>query len=104
MAGFLDQYGAADERRGKIIKAVVISAVTLAVAAGLLYFFFHNYRQEQQVKTFFDLLEHQKYQEAYSLWVRTDSDRRGYPFESFMQDWGPQSGHRDVSSFQIAKN
>ena len=34
MAGFLDQYGAADERRGKIIKTLVISLLTLVVVGG----------------------------------------------------------------------
>jgi hypothetical protein len=36
--------------------------------------------------------------------VRTDSDRRGYPFDAFMKDWGPQGGHPDVSNFRIAKS
>jgi hypothetical protein len=104
MAGYLDQYGAGEEQRIRTIKIVAVAAVLLVVAAGVLFFVFHNYRQEQQVKRFFDLLEAHKYQDAYNLWVRTDSDRRGYPFESFMQDWGPESGHRDVSSFRIAKS
>ena len=34
MAGYLDQYGAGDERRMKIIKTLVISLVTLAVLGG----------------------------------------------------------------------
>jgi len=36
--------------------------------------------------------------------VRNDSDRRGYPFDSFMQDWGPRSSHRDVSDYKIARS
>ena len=46
------------------------------------------------MKRFFALLEAQDYKAAYALWVRTDGDRRGYPFSAFMQDWGPQSEHR----------
>ena len=38
MAGFLDDYGAGDERRARIIKTAVISVVVLAVVSGLLYF------------------------------------------------------------------
>jgi hypothetical protein len=105
MAGFLDpQYGAAEERRAKLIKTLVIGAILVVVGGGILFFLFHNYRQEQQVKKFFDLLAAGKYQDAYSLWVRTDSDRRGYPYESFLQDWGPQSSHRDVRNFRIARS
>ncbi len=104
MAGYLDQYGAGEERRAKIIKTLVISAVAVVVIGGILFFIFHNYRQEQQAKRFFEMLERHDYQGAYSLWVRSDSDRRGYPFESFMRDWGPQSGHPDVNGYRISKS
>jgi hypothetical protein len=104
MAGYLDHYGAGEERRLKIIKIAAISVAALLVSAGISLFVFHNYRQEQQVKRFFTLLERQDYQAAYELWVRTDSDRKGYPFPSFLQDWGPQSEHHSVSDFRIAKS
>ena len=104
MAGYLDQYGAGDERRLKIIKTLVISLVALLIIGGTAFFIFHNYRQEQQVKHFFALLEQKDYQAAYSLWVRTESDRRGYAFDTFLKDWGPESDHRDVSDFHISKS
>ena len=104
MAGYLDQYGAGEERRLKIIKIVVISLVVLLVAGGISAFVFHNYRQEQQVKRFFALLEHHDYQDAYELWVRTAEDRKGYSFSSFMEDWGPQSEHASVNDFHISKS
>jgi len=34
MAGYLDQYGAGEERRGKIIRNVVIAVVALVVIGG----------------------------------------------------------------------
>ncbi|MEI9972619.1 MAG: OmpH family outer membrane protein [Ignavibacteriota bacterium] len=40
MAGYLDEYGAGDERRARIIKAIAVSVVVLAVLSGLLYFSF----------------------------------------------------------------
>ena len=104
MAGYLDQYGAGVERRLKIIKISVATLIALLLALGIALFVFHNYRQEQQVKRFFSLLESRDYQGAYQLWVRTDSDRRGYPFTSFMQDWGPESEHRSVNDFHIARS
>src|SRR3954470_518077 len=103
MAGYLDQYGAGEERRIKVIKTLVISLVALVVLGGIGFFVFHNYRQERQVKRFFELLQAHDYQSAYSLWVHNDSDRRGYPYTSFLQDWGPKSGHPDVSNVQIAR-
>jgi hypothetical protein len=88
MAGFLDQYGAGDERRARKIKIIIVAAVSLAVLTGLLYFFFHNYPQEQQVKRFYRLLEAHQYEPAYGMWVSSDSERHSYPMKSFLQDWG----------------
>lgn len=104
MAGYLDQYGAGVERRLKIIKIAAISAVALLVLGGALYFIFHNYRQEQQAKRFLALLAARDYESAYALWVRTEQDRKGYPMDFFLRDWGPQSAHADVSGYRIAKS
>src|SRR3569832_1102293 len=104
MAGYLDHYGAGEERRNRIIKRLVISVVALAVLGSIAFFVFHNYRQEQAVKHFFELLEAHDYQSAYTLWVRSDSDRRGYPFDKFMEDWGPKGQHPDVSSYRISRS
>jgi hypothetical protein len=104
MAGYLDQYGAGDERRSKIIKTIVISLLAVIVVGGTLTFIFYNYRQEQQVKRFFELVAARDYQPAYAMWVRTEQDRHGYSFDSFMQDWGPQGEHGDVTSYHIAKS
>jgi len=82
----------------------VISLVALIVLGGTGFFVFHNYRQEHQVKRFFALLEQRDYQAAYVLWVRTESDRRGYTYEDFLKDWGPQGDHRDVSDLHISKS
>jgi hypothetical protein len=99
MAGFLDEYGAGDERRARTIKLIVVSVVLAAIFAGLFYFFFRNYRQEQQAKRFFQLLEAHNYQAAYDMWVSSDSERTGYPMASFLQDWGPKA--MDVRNFTI---
>src|SRR5437660_11867143 len=104
MAGYLEQYGAGEERRGKIVKTLVISLVALLIIGGTAFFIFHNYRQEQQVKRFFTLLEQKDYQSAYALWVRTESDRRGYSYDMFLKDWGPESDHRDISELHISRS
>ena len=104
MAGYLEQYGAGEERREKILKTALISLAVALVAGGILFFIFHNYRQEQQVNRFFALLERHDYQAAYALWARTPTEREGYPYSSFMQDWGPQSGHAQVSGFRITRS
>lgn len=104
MAGYLDTYGAGEERREKTIKRLVLTIVVLAIVTGVLYFIFKNYRQERQVNRFFGLLEAKDYQAAYALWGCTASSPcRDYPFTSFMQDWGPQSEHSNPRSLHITK-
>jgi len=105
MAGYLDQYGAGEERRGKIIRNVVITVVALAVIGGALYFNFHNYREEQQVKQFMSLLSGKNYKAAYALFGCTDAKPcRYYPFDKFMEDWGPTSGHSGFDSARITRS
>lgn len=104
MAGYLDQYGAGEERREKIIKLLALSLITLAVMGGILFFIFHNYSQERVVKRFFERLQAHDYQGAYEMWVSTPDDRRSYPYQAFLRDWGPQGDHPDVSNFRITKS
>ena len=99
MSGFLDTYGAGDERRARNIKLIVVSAVVLAILGGIFYFLFRNYPEEQQAKRFFRLLAAQNYQAAYNMWATTDSDRRDYPMAAFMRDWGPPA--TNVRDFDI---
>jgi hypothetical protein len=99
MAGFLDEYGAGDERRARIVKMIAVSVVLAAILFGLGYFFLRNYRQEQQAKRFFQLLEAHNYQAAYDMWVSSDSEREAYPMNAFLQDWGPAA--MDVRNFTI---
>jgi hypothetical protein len=101
MAGYLDQYGAGEERREKIIKTALLIALAVLVVGGSLFWFFKNYRQEQQVKLFFENLAKQDYKAAYAQWGCTDTKPcSAYPMPEFMKDWGPQTGKRD---FKIAK-
>ena len=104
MAGYLDQYGVGEERREKIIKIVALSVLAVLVVGGVLFFIFHNYAQERTVTRFFERLQARDYQGAYEMWVRTPEDRKSYPFQSFLRDWGPQGEHPDVSNFRIAKS
>ena len=94
MAGYLDQYGAGEEHREKIIKIVALSVAGVLIAGGILYFIFKNYAEERQVKRFFELLNAHDYSTAYGLWGCTASNPcRDYPMPKFMEDWGPQSTH-----------
>jgi hypothetical protein len=103
MAGYLDQYGKGDERREKITKLLIYSVIALIVIGGPLMFIFHNYRQEQQARRFFNLLAAKDYKAAYALWGCTDAKPcNGYSLQNFMDDWGP--GKADPTNFRITKS
>jgi hypothetical protein len=105
MAGYLDQYGAGEERREKIIKRTALAVVVLLAAGGVLYLLFKNYREERQAREFFELLQKHDYQGAYRMWGCTEAKPcRDYPLAAFMKDWGPQSERADVSAYKIAKS
>jgi hypothetical protein len=103
MAGYLDHYGAGEERREKLVKKGLIAlAIIIVVGAPLLYIF-HNVRQEHQLKQFFSLLASHDYKAAYALWGCTDAKPcAGYSMTAFMQDWGPQKG--DPSNYRITRS
>jgi len=102
MAGYLDTYGAGDERREKITKTIVFSLIAVIVIGGPLLLIFYDYRQESQVKRFFRLLDAHNYQAAYALWGCTQAKPcSGYPMSSFLEDWGPP---KDVSKARITRS
>jgi len=105
MAGYLAHYGAGEEQRERRIRRLVLTLVLLAATSGILYFFLKNYRQEEQGRRFFGLLERREYKSAYALWGCTDDKPcRDYPFNTFMEDWGPGSPRADIASFHIRKS
>jgi len=119
MAGYLDEYGAGDERREKRNRWFMISGGVVLGALLVGWFLFgwdkseivrephvarlvqklRNHRQEDEVRQFLDEVKSGQYEAAYRLW----GPSKEYPFEKFMQDWGPQS-QRSLSSFAIVKS
>jgi len=90
MSGYLESYGAGDERRERIIKTSVLSVLGVLLAAGLVYVFFHNYPEERQARRFFEMLQAKDYRDAYALWGCSEATPcRDYPMPEFLKDWGP---------------
>ncbi|MGI8961669.1 MAG: hypothetical protein ACR2IV_18290 [Bryobacteraceae bacterium] len=89
MGSYLQQYGAGDERRIRIIKTIVIACVTVAVLAVAAYLFFRNYLEKQVVKHFLAEINGREYESAYRDWGCTATHPcRDYDYSRFMQDWG----------------
>jgi len=95
MGGYLDQYGAGDERRARRFKLGVICLVSAAVGIlvlALLNFLFLSNAAERQTQTFLDALSSGQYQQAYAVWGCTTAQPcPAYPFPEFLKDWGPQA-------------
>jgi hypothetical protein len=105
LAGYLDHYGEGEEKRERLIKRTLLITVVVLAVGGVLFFYFKNYRQEQLVGGFFERLQNKDYQGAYVLWGCTASNPcPAYPFESFMQDWGPGSPRANVQNYRITRS
>jgi len=105
MSSYLEAYGAAEQRRARIMAVVKTSSIVLACAlvAGLiLYGVFKNYGQERRAKTFLALLNAQNYPAAYLMWGCTESHPcPDYTFAKFQEDWGPKSEHANDTAAHI---
>ena len=83
----------------------MISLVALVVIGGSALFNFHNYREEQQVKQFLSRLQARDYQGRVCFVGCTDAKPcRDYPFDKFMEDWGPNSGHAGFGDARITRS
>ena len=104
MSGYLDNFGVVDAKRERRNKRIVISILSIAVASGLLWYFFRDWKEESRVREFFAFLEKKDYKQAYALWGCTDATPcRDYAFDKFLRDWGPESIAGDVSAIKRGK-
>src|ERR1700733_408611 len=100
MAGYLDGYGVADERRERVLKRIVIWGLSVIVVAAVLYYGLRTHGQERVVNQFLEDLGRQQYQDAYKLWGCPENCKY-YPPDKFLEDWGPASHYAKASSFKI---
>ena len=117
MAGYLDQYGAGDERRERRTKWLSIAGGT-AVAALIVWWFLYgwdksevvrephvarlvqklrHHSQEAEVRQFLELVRNRQFEAAYKVWGAS----KDYPFDKFLEDWG---GQRSIASFEITRS
>ena len=90
MAGYLDQYGAGEERRNRIIIRSIIAVVVIVVVSTLGWYVLLNHREEGVVERFEAALKRGDTQGAYKIWNCAAADTcRDYTYEKFMQDFGP---------------
>jgi hypothetical protein len=105
MPGYLDQYGAGEERRNRIIAICIVSALTLAVISALTWYLLKNHHQEAVVKTFLADLRKGDYPAAYRDWGCTrQKPCSGYTMDKFVEDWGPKSSPPDPAVLGLTES
>jgi hypothetical protein len=105
MSGYLDHYGEGHEQRAKRTKVLVAIGLIVLIGAVAGYLALRNHRQKAQVGKFIELLQKQDYAGAYRLWGCTEAKAcPDYPFNRFLEDWGPQSKNARIDSYSISKS
>ena len=100
MAGYLDTYGVADQRRERIVKTSLISVVSAVIIAAILYFSLRTHSQKRVMDQFFADLQRHDYTGAYKLWGCPEQCRL-YPMDKFLEDWGPSGKYSSTSALKI---
>ena len=104
MAGYLENFGAGEERREKIVKWLALVALALLLAAIAGYFIFRDYREKQVAEHFLTLLRDKKYEEAYRFWgCPPEHPCSGYKYNMFLEDWGPKGSHGNMDTAKVVK-
>jgi hypothetical protein len=97
MAGYLDQYGAGEEKRENIVKFSVFGLLFVLIFGSLGYYLFKNHAQEKKVRVFLDTLRKKDYPGAYQLWgCSVQTPCAGYAYDKFLEDWGPKGASVDA--------
>ncbi len=101
MDSYLQQYGAGDEKRSRVIKIIVLSVIAILLLTWAAYLVFHNYPEKQVVKHFLGEVNSAQYQQAYRDWGCTTAHPcPNYDYQRFLEDWGPPK--KISSPWQIA--
>lgn len=102
MAGYLDTYGVADEKRSRRVKRIAIWTAAAAIVALVLFLVFHNFSEKRVVARFFQAIRAGKYQDAYQMWGCTPATPcRDYSFQKFMEDWGPKGVYPNPNAARV---
>jgi hypothetical protein len=102
MPGYLDHYGAGEERRNRTIARLIIGTVAVVIVAAVSWYLFENHHQESQVKDFLAAIRRGDYPAAYRAWGCTsEKPCRTYSLEAMTEDWGPGKSAPDPAVLAI---
>ncbi|MGE5323763.1 MAG: hypothetical protein ACM3SW_12920 [Actinomycetota bacterium] len=86
---------------------LVAIAVSVAIIAFALWWFFRFYPEDHVIDRFFQAIEKKNYDEAYGLyfadpdWKQHPQKYNQYPLPQFMLDWGPAGEYGVITSHKI---
>jgi hypothetical protein len=96
MAGYLDHYGAGEERRNRIIVRGIVITLSVVVLGAFAWYLLKNHHQEGVVKAFVNAVRRGDYQTAYRVWGCTpQAPCSGYDYDKFLGDWGSKDDAPD---------
>ena len=103
---YLEAYGVREARRQRKIRLLLTLAGTaflILLISGIVWFvYFRNRAEKSQIQAFLERLRSGDYQSAYSLWGCTQATPcPHYPFDKFMEDWGPKSPQADIAQAKL---
>ena len=111
MPGYLDHYGAGEEKRNRLIVRAVVSGLAIIVITGLGWYLLENHHQEAVVKNFVGDLRRGDYQAAYRDWgcgsgkpctglrLSEIPERTGDPRNPHLRRHRPTQGARPIRAF-----
>jgi hypothetical protein len=102
MAGYLDTYGVADERRLRLTKRIALGTLAAAIVGLVLFLIFHNFSEKRVVARFFDAVRAGNYQAGYRMWGCTPATPcRDYSYQKFLEDWGPKGLYANAKAARV---
>jgi hypothetical protein len=103
MSGYLEEYGAGEEKKQYLIRNTILIVLAVAIVGGLGIYLLRPLHQINVTKHFLSLLKSKDYQGAYAAWgCGQASDCKEYSFDKFMEDWGPKSSGADSPVLRIS--
>ncbi len=98
MPGYLDQYGAGEERRNRIIIRSILAALIVAFVWTLGWYLLMNHHQESVVKSFVAALKRGDTKSAYAIWGCTAARPcNGYEYQQVPEGLGPRTWTDQIS-------
>jgi hypothetical protein len=102
MSGYLEEYGAGEEKRETLLRNSIVIAAVVIVVTAFCWYFFTTFPEVRATKRFLNRVRAKDYGGAYAAWGCTSAQPcKDYPYTKFLEDWGPQSGANGGSSLRI---